>query len=305
MNQSSLAPAGGGNAPRAVALGNPEVDGLAGGRRLACRRRHAAGALPGALHRPPGVGRARPSGAHAGRARAAPDGEWIRLSYADVLQSARRIGQALLDRGLSAERPLVILSGNDLEHFQLALGAMYAGIPYAPLSPAYSLVATDPAKLRDLIEQLTPGALFACDGTHVRTRHRGRAAGGCGTDPGARRGAGPHRHQLRLAAGDAAVQHRRAQRGGRAGDDRQVPVHLGLDQEAEGGHHDPPDAVLEPADAAADLPLLRRRAAGAARLAALEPYLRGQPQRRHRAVQRRHALPRRRPPDAARVRHHA
>jgi acyl-CoA synthetase (AMP-forming)/AMP-acid ligase II len=46
-----------------------------------------------------------------------------------------------------AERPLVILSGNDLEHFQLALGAMYAGIPYAPLSPAYSLVATDPAKL--------------------------------------------------------------------------------------------------------------------------------------------------------------
>ena len=98
-------------------------------------------------------------------ARRGPDGEWIRLSYADVLESARRIGQALLDRGLSEERPLVILSGNDLEHFQLALGAMYAGIPYSPLSPAYSLVATDPAKLRDLIEQLTPGALFACDGT--------------------------------------------------------------------------------------------------------------------------------------------
>ncbi|MBD8530524.1 MULTISPECIES: feruloyl-CoA synthase [unclassified Massilia] len=98
-------------------------------------------------------------------ARRGPDGEWIRLSYADVLQSARRIGQALLDRGLSEEHPLVILSGNDLEHFQLALGAMYAGIPYSPLSPAYSLVATDPAKLRDLIEQLTPGAVFACDGT--------------------------------------------------------------------------------------------------------------------------------------------
>ena len=97
-------------------------------------------------------------------ARRGPDGEWIRLSYADVLDSARRIGQGLLDRGLSEERPLVILSGNDLEHFQLALGAMYAGIPYSPLSPAYSLVALDPAKLRDLIEQLTPGAVFACDG---------------------------------------------------------------------------------------------------------------------------------------------
>lgn len=97
-------------------------------------------------------------------ARRGPDGEWIRLSYAQVLDSARRIGQALLDRDLSAERPLVILSGNDLEHFQLALGAMYAGVPYSPLSPAYSLVATDPAKLRDLIEQLTPGAIYASDG---------------------------------------------------------------------------------------------------------------------------------------------
>ena len=97
-------------------------------------------------------------------ARRGPDGEWIRLSYAEVLQRARRIGQALLDRGLDAERPLVILSGNDLEHFQLALGAMYAGIPYAPLSPAYSLVATDPAKLADLVAQLSPGAIFAADG---------------------------------------------------------------------------------------------------------------------------------------------
>jgi feruloyl-CoA synthase len=98
-------------------------------------------------------------------ARRGADGAWIRLSYADVLQRARRIGQALLDRGLSAERPLAILSGNDLEHFQLALGAMYAGIPYAPLSPAYSLVATDPSKLADLIAQLTPGAVFACNGS--------------------------------------------------------------------------------------------------------------------------------------------
>ncbi|NIA52255.1 hypothetical protein HAV22_01120 [Massilia sp. TW-1] len=68
------------------------------------------------------------------------------------------------DRGLSAERSLAILSGNDRERFQLALGAAYAGIPYAPISPAYSLVATDYGKLRDLIVQLTPGAVYAADG---------------------------------------------------------------------------------------------------------------------------------------------
>ncbi|MTV36539.1 feruloyl-CoA synthase [Duganella radicis] len=97
-------------------------------------------------------------------ARRGADGEWIRLSYAEVLERARRIGQSLLDRGLSAERPLLILSGNDLEHFQLALGAMYAGIPYAPVSPSYSLVATDYGKLAELVSQLTPGALYASDG---------------------------------------------------------------------------------------------------------------------------------------------
>jgi feruloyl-CoA synthase len=110
---------------------------------------------------------ARGAAAHPERtlvARRGPDGAWVRIGYADMLRRARRIGQALRDRGLSAERPLAILSGNDLEHFQLALGAAYAGIPYAPISPAYSLVATDYGKLRDLIVQLTPGAVYAADG---------------------------------------------------------------------------------------------------------------------------------------------
>lgn len=97
-------------------------------------------------------------------ARRGSDGAWIRLSYADMLDRARRIGQSLLDLGLSSERPLVILSGNDLEHYQLALGAMYAGVPYAPVSPSYSLVATDFGKLQDMLERLTPGAVFATDG---------------------------------------------------------------------------------------------------------------------------------------------
>lgn len=96
-------------------------------------------------------------------ARRGPDGEWIRITYAEMLRRVRHIGQALLDRGLSAERPLAILSGNDLEHFQLALGAAYAGIPYAPISPAYSLLATDFGKLRDLLDQLTPGAVYVSE----------------------------------------------------------------------------------------------------------------------------------------------
>jgi feruloyl-CoA synthase len=97
-------------------------------------------------------------------ARRDADGEWAGISYAQMLERARSIGQALLDRKLSAERPVVILSGNDLEHFQLALGAMWAGVPYAPISPAYSLISSDYGKLRHAIELLTPGLVFATDG---------------------------------------------------------------------------------------------------------------------------------------------
>jgi feruloyl-CoA synthase len=90
-------------------------------------------------------------------------GEWQHLSYARALQDARRIGQALLNRGLSAERPVMILSENSLEHAQLALGCIYAGIPYCPVSPAYSTVSQDYEKLRHIFRTLTPGLVFASD----------------------------------------------------------------------------------------------------------------------------------------------
>ena len=88
-------------------------------------------------------------------------GDWRRISYAQALQSARAIAQALIDRGVSAERPIAILSDNDIEHLLLALGAMLAGVPFAPVSPAYSLVSQDYGKLRHIFRMLTPGLVFA------------------------------------------------------------------------------------------------------------------------------------------------
>ncbi|MDF0500591.1 feruloyl-CoA synthase [Burkholderia cenocepacia] len=96
-------------------------------------------------------------------ARRDASGDWQGISYARMLEHARAIGQALLDRNLSPERPIAILSGNDLEHMMVALGAMWAGIPYAPISPAYSLVSSDYGKLRHVLEVLTPGLIFASD----------------------------------------------------------------------------------------------------------------------------------------------
>ncbi len=91
-------------------------------------------------------------------------GDWRRIGYGEALEQARRIGQALLERDLSAERPLMILSENDLEHALLALAALHVGVPFVAVSPAYSLVSQDLGKLRYVMDLMTPGLVFASDG---------------------------------------------------------------------------------------------------------------------------------------------
>ena len=88
-------------------------------------------------------------------------GQWRKLTYRDAFNQSCAIGQALLDRGLSIERPLAILSDNSIDHALLALGAMLVGVPYAPISPAYSLVSKDFTKLRFVLDLITPGLVYA------------------------------------------------------------------------------------------------------------------------------------------------
>lgn len=91
-------------------------------------------------------------------------GGWNRLSYGDARKKARAIGAALLDMGLGADRPLLVLSENSLEHALLGMACVYVGIPYAPISPAYSLLSKGSAKAKAIVDTLNPGAIFADDG---------------------------------------------------------------------------------------------------------------------------------------------
>jgi feruloyl-CoA synthase len=88
---------------------------------------------------------------------------WRKVRYGEARDAVRRIGQALLERGLSPERPLAILSDNSVDHALLALGAMHAGVPVAPISPAYSLMSKDHAKLKYIFELVRPGLVYAAD----------------------------------------------------------------------------------------------------------------------------------------------
>src|SRR6202011_2430890 len=92
-------------------------------------------------------------------------GAWRQVTYAQLLGFTRHIASALLARGLSADKPIVILSGNSIDHALVAFGALYAGVPFCPVSPAYSLVSRDYGKLGYLMKLLTPALVFADDAT--------------------------------------------------------------------------------------------------------------------------------------------
>jgi feruloyl-CoA synthase len=101
------------------------------------------------------------------------DGAWRTVTYRETLDRVRALAQALLAYDLSAERPIAILSGNSLEHGLLALAAMTIGVPIAPVSPAYSQVSKDHAKLRHIFDLVTPGMVFAAEGARRSPRRCG------------------------------------------------------------------------------------------------------------------------------------
>jgi feruloyl-CoA synthase len=95
-------------------------------------------------------------------------GDWRHVTYAQAWVTARNIAQALINRGLNAERPVVILSENSLEHALLALGCMVAGVPFVPTSPPYSLISQDYDKLKHVLRTVTPGMVFASDTRYAK-----------------------------------------------------------------------------------------------------------------------------------------
>ncbi len=91
------------------------------------------------------------------------DGSWRTCSYGAAVAAADAIGQGLLERGMGPERPLLVLSGNSIDHLLVTLGAMTAGVPVAPVSIAYSLQSRDHARIKAIAELISPGAVFAED----------------------------------------------------------------------------------------------------------------------------------------------
>jgi feruloyl-CoA synthase len=134
-------------------------------------------------------------------------GGWRTITYVQLLVSTRHIASALLARGLTAEKPIVILSGNSIDHALIAFGALYAGIPFCPVSPAYSLVSRDYGKLAYLMKLLTPGLVFADDADKFAGALTANVS--ADTEIAASRGALPGRSVTMLADLQATPEHPR------------------------------------------------------------------------------------------------
>ncbi len=94
--------------------------------------------------------------------------QWRYLTYADALQKVLGIGQSLLDRKLSVNRPVAILSENDLEHLLLMFAGQHVGVPTASIAPPYSLISQDFEKLKHVMKILTPGLVFVSHADRYR-----------------------------------------------------------------------------------------------------------------------------------------
>src|ERR1700754_3134633 len=91
------------------------------------------------------------------------DGEWVKLTWGEANRKATSVAQALLDRNLGPERPLMILSGNAIDHALMTLGGFLAGVPVVPVSPAYSLMSQDYGKVKHIAALVKPGLVYAAD----------------------------------------------------------------------------------------------------------------------------------------------
>ena len=182
-------------------------------------------------------------------ARRGVDGAWRTVSYAQMLAQAQRLAAGLAHaQAFCRHDPSLILSGNSIEHFTLGLAAMWAGIPYCPVSPAYSQVAGDLARLRYVMELLTPGLVAAFDTPRFA---RALSCVTCGRGDRRRRTVA---RSAGVDAGRARARRRRARgasaRGDRRGFDREIPADVGLHRPAQGGDHHQPHVLQQCRDAA-------------------------------------------------------
>ncbi|MGP6088978.1 feruloyl-CoA synthase [Antarctobacter jejuensis] len=94
---------------------------------------------------------------------------WREVTYKEARDAVRLIAASLLERGMGAETPILIISGNGVDHGLLALAAQYVGVPTVPLAEQYALIPGAWPQLEHCAQLVQPAMVFADDGERFAT----------------------------------------------------------------------------------------------------------------------------------------
>lgn len=88
---------------------------------------------------------------------------WREVTYAEALDQVRAIAGALLARGMGAGTPILIISGNGVDHGLLTLAAQYVGVPTVPVAEQYALIPAARGHLAHAAGLVRPAMVYAAD----------------------------------------------------------------------------------------------------------------------------------------------
>ena len=88
---------------------------------------------------------------------------WREETYQSTLQKVRAIAASLLARGMGPDTPILIMSGNGVDHGLLTLAAHYVGVPTAPIAEQYALIPAARERLEHAISLVKPRMAYVGD----------------------------------------------------------------------------------------------------------------------------------------------
>jgi feruloyl-CoA synthase len=94
---------------------------------------------------------------------------WRKERYGTVLEQVRAIASCLLARGMGPKTPILIMSGNGIDHGLLALAAQYIGVPIVPVVEQYSLIPQAHGRLLQVIKLVNPKMAYIVDAERYKS----------------------------------------------------------------------------------------------------------------------------------------
>jgi len=89
---------------------------------------------------------------------------WREVPYGAALEQVQALSAGLLAQGFGPDTPILIISGNGVDHGLLSLAAHYVGVPTVPVAEQYSLIPGAQKQLQFILGLINPRMVFAEDG---------------------------------------------------------------------------------------------------------------------------------------------